>query len=180
MTYRKPHATRDERRSVHPLHLAFLDDRWMLLAYDPARAGYRSFLLARIREARATTSLFEPPADFDPRALLAGNLGRFTGRAEHHIRVRLDAAVAPFVRERPWHPSQAIVDRSDGGLELTLRLNNLVDIERRILACGAHAEVLAPPELREVLRREAEAMLGRYEKSGETERRGHSVSHWEE
>jgi hypothetical protein len=41
-------------------------------------------------------------------------------------------------------PSQAIMPRSDGAIEVMLRLNNLIGIERRILACGAHAEVLAP------------------------------------
>ena len=76
--------------------------------------------------------------------------------------IAFDATAAPYVRENPWHPSQTIAECAGGGIEIALRLNNLIDIERRILACGAHAEVLAPPELRETLRRVSAAMLARY------------------
>jgi proteasome accessory factor B len=43
----------------------------------------------------------------------------------------------------------------DGGLELTLRLGALPEVERWALGWGAHAEVVAPAELRERLRRTA-------------------------
>lgn len=49
-----------------------------------------------------------------------------------------------------------------GGVEVTLRLNNLIDVRRWILSWGGHAEVLAPAELREAIRAEAAAMLARH------------------
>ena len=163
IVYQKPRGrAAAETRTIHPLHLAFLDHRWMLVAYDPARRAPRNFLLTRIREAAPTGAHFAPPAGFDLKRYLHGSLGRFTGDGDHDVRIMFDATAAPYVRENPWHPSQAITERADGGIEIALRLNNLIDIERRILACGAHAEVLAPPELRETLRRVSAAMLARY------------------
>lgn len=161
--YRKPRpGARAEERVLHPLHLAFLDHRWMLVAHDPQQGGRRNFVLGRFANVEPTGVLFTPPVGFDLSAYLRGSLGRFTGEGEHEVRVALDAIAAPYVRERPWHPSQVATERADGGIEVTLRLNNLIDVERRVLACGAHAEVLAPPELRSAVGEAALATAGRY------------------
>lgn len=160
--YQKPQADRPETRTIHPLHLAFLDHRWMLIAHDVKRRARRNFLLTRLRAANATGAHFEPPADFDLQAYLRGSLGRFTGEREWDVRIAFDATAAPYVREHPWHPSQVIHAQHDGSIEVTLRLNNLIDIQRRVLACGRHAEVLAPPELREAIRNEVLLIFGRH------------------
>lgn len=161
--YRKPRTDRvAETRTIRPLHLAHLEHRWVLVAHDVNRNALRSFLLARICAAAWTGVRFEPPAGFDAAAHLRGSLGRFSGAGEHEVRIALDAIAAPYVRECPWHASQLLVQHQDGTAEVTLRLNNLIDIERRILACGAHAEVLAPAELRESVRVAAAAMLARH------------------
>ncbi len=163
IAYMKPRAHAvAENRTVHPLHLAYLEHRWMLVAHDPARGGIRNFVLARIREAQATNVRFEPPPHFDRDKYLAGSLGRFVGDTEHEVRLAIDAEAAPYLRERPWHPSQKITERADGGIEVALRVNHLNDVERRILSCGIHAEVLAPLELRERLRGTAAALHARY------------------
>ena len=162
-TYRKPTPrARPETREVHPLHLAFLDHRWTLIAQDPDRRARRSFLLARIESLAPTLERFTPPADFDARRHLAGSLGRFTGDQLYSVRLRFDATAAPYVRERPWHPTQTLTDLPDGGCEITLSLNNLVDIQRRILSSGRHVEVLAPAELRQTVAAEVDALAQLY------------------
>lgn len=165
IVYQKPkaHATA-ETRTLHPLHLAYLEHRWMLVAYDPSRSALRNFVLARIREAQATGARFEPPVNFDRKKYLSGSLGRFVGEIDHDVRLTIDADAAPYLRERPWHPSQKITERPDGSIEVSFRLNYLHDIERRVLACGAHAEVLAPPELRERIRASVTLLAARYTK----------------
>lgn len=149
--YQKPHAARPERRTLRPLHLAYLDHRWMLVAEDAGRKAWRNFLLPRIHAIERTARTFTPPPPDRIKKHLAGSLGRFTGDQEIEVRLRFTATAAPYVRERPWHPSQTLRALPDGGIETTLRLNNLKDIERRVLANGAHVEVLAPPELRAAL-----------------------------
>lgn len=166
LVYQKPRAGAEaETRLVHPLHLACLDHRWVLIAFDPVRRGPRNFLLGRIREAGATAATFTPPADFDLPSYLRGSLGRFTGEQEHEVRLVFDATLAPYLRERPWHASQILTVNADGSVAATLRLNNLTDIRRHVLACGRHVEVLAPPELRETIRAEAAALAERHKAS---------------
>lgn len=163
IVYQKPKAGAGaESRIVHPLHLAFLDHRWMLIAHDVSRNAPRNFLVARIREAKPTSTHFEFPPNFDRAQYLSGSLGRFIGDRDQEVRIAFDAEAAPYLRERPWHSSQTLVDRSDGGVEAVFRLNHLNDIERRVLACGVHAEVLAPPELRERVQATAAALHARY------------------
>jgi proteasome accessory factor B len=67
------------------------------------------------------------------------------------------------VREREWHESQELHDRPDGGLDLTLQLGALAEIEAWVLSWGADAEVLQPPEFRARLRATAARLLARYE-----------------
>ncbi len=164
IVYQKPRAgSPPETRLVHPLHLACLDHRWVLIAHDSSRRAPRNFLLCRIRGAKATTGTFTPPAGFNLPAYLRGSLGRFTGDSEEtEVRLAFAADLAPYLRERPWHASQVIADRPDGAIEVTLRLNNLTDLRRHILACGRHIEVLAPTELREVIHAEATALATRH------------------
>lgn len=163
IVYQKPRpGAVPESRLVHPLHLACLDHRWVLIAYDPARGAPRNFLLGRIQQATSTASTFSRPAGFDLAAYVRGSLGRFTGAAEHEVRLRFDSELAPYLRERPWHASQTITNLPDGAIEVSLRLNNLTDVRRHILACGRHVEVLAPTELRAAIAAEAAALAERH------------------
>ncbi|MEX2043896.1 MAG: transcriptional regulator [Opitutus sp.] len=164
VVYQKPKTdSPSETRILLPLHLAHLDHRWMLVAHDRVRHAPRNFLLSRIRNAMPTGRRFRPPPDFDCKRYLRGCLGRFAGDTEHDVKIAADAEIAPYLRERPWHASQRIVEFSGGRIEASFRLNHLNDIERRILACGAHAEVLAPPELRERIRKTAAALLANHQ-----------------
>lgn len=53
-----------------------------------------------------------------------------------------------LVRERVWHPSQKIQELADGGLELTLQLSSLHEIEPWVLSWGEHVCVLGPTEFK--------------------------------
>ena len=162
LAYLKPNASRPESRTVRPLHLAYLDHRWMLVAEDTGRTGWRNFLLSRIHGITPTGGDFVPPPLVKIREHLRGSLGRFTGGEEIEVRLLFDAKAAPYVRERPWHASQTLRNRPDGCAEVTLSLNNLIDVQRRVLACGSHVDVLAPPALRAAIAAELQALTKTY------------------
>ena len=169
IAYQKPDARRPSPRIIHPLHLAILDHRWMLVAYDTTRRALRNFLLARIhnlRAAAAGSAPFTPPPGFDARAYLSGSFGLFTGEKLTTVRVQFDAFAAPYIRERRWHPSQTIneLPRPRGHIEVTMRLNNLIDVRRWILSWGRHARVLAPDALVLAIKNESAAMLAHHAK----------------
>jgi len=57
-------------------------------------------------------------------------------------------AAGQLVRERIWHPSQKIQELAEGGLELTLQLSSLHEIEPWVLSWGEHVRILGPAELK--------------------------------
>lgn len=160
--YKKPGAPEAEPRRVRPYHLTHRDHLWYLVGHDMERDGIRTFALPRMSRVALTRTAFKLPADFDPSAYFSTSLGIVEGHGTHTIRIRFDAAVAERVEERDWHASQKITRLRDGGVELTLLLSSLGEIERWVLGWGAHAEVLAPPELRGQLAATIHAMATRY------------------
>ena len=148
ITYQKPSSTQPECRRIRPLHLACLDHRWVLVAEDVTKRAWRNFLLSRIQTVGSAGVHFKHPSREKIWGYLSGSLGRFASDAQHEVRIRFDAQIIPYLQEKPWHASQTLTPLPGGSTEATYLLNNLIDIRRRVLACGSLAEVVSPPELR--------------------------------
>ena len=168
--YRKPGARRGEHRRVRPDHLAHRENLWYLIAFDTDRAALRTFALPRISGAETTDARFVRPHDFSPEAFFANALGVLGGPGNFEVVIRFTAAVADRVREREWHESQQVRDLPEGGLELTLRLGALAEVEGWVLGWGKDAEVHHPPELRTSLATTSAFLAGIY--GGQTGREG--------
>jgi len=160
--YKKPNETQAKERVLWPIHLAFLEQQWALVFWDPGKDAPRKFLLSRIQSMNPTGKMFEPPKSFDVHEYLRGSFGLFTGEETIGVKVRFDAYAAGYLRERQWHPSQQLEELDEGGLLAAYQLNHLMDVQRWVLSWGSHAEVLEPQELREQVKAELEKMLGFY------------------
>lgn len=146
-SYRSLRASAPETRTVHPYHLANIDNAWYLLAHDPQRGQIRTFALARVRVPKITGKTFDRPRNFSAAKELKSGFGVFGGTGKHEVRIRFDAFAARLIRERDWHPSQKILETKGGELELRMTLGALEEIERWILSWGNHAKVLGPKSL---------------------------------
>lgn len=146
--YRKPGQSHPAPRRVQPLHLAHRDGRWYLIGHDLDRAAMRTYALGRIADVTFSTRWFDRPKNFSVDRYFASALGVMTGTENHQVRLRFSQLAADHVRDRYWHESQEFHELPDGRLELTLRLADLIEVERLVLQWGGHAEALAPPELR--------------------------------
>jgi len=162
--YKKPEAARYEQRYVQPYHLGCVENLWYLFAFDLDRGELRTFALPRIRDVRVSKTRFRRPIDFSIGRFLEQSFGVFTrpAKTKHAIRIVFDAFAAPRIEERQWHPSQKIKQLRDGGIELSLTLGNLEDIERWILSWGSHAQVLAPPDLKQRMAKTASDLADAY------------------
>ena len=146
--YRKLGDPTPAPRRVQPFHLAHREGRWYLIAYDTDRTAMRTFALGRITDAQATAKTFERPGDFSVDRYFAAALGVMNGKENHHVRIRFSNLASDDVRDRYFHESQAFHPQPDGTLDLTLRVSDLMEIQRIVLQWGGHAEALEPPELR--------------------------------
>src|SRR5207245_11326943 len=151
-------------RYVQPYHLGCIENLWYLFAFDLDRRELRTFALPRIRDVRVSKTRFRRPMDFSIGRYLEQIFGVFARptKTKHTIRISFDTFAAPLVQERQWHPSQEIKQLRNGGIELSLTLGNLEEIERWILSWGSHAQVLASPELKERVRKTVSTLADTY------------------
>jgi predicted DNA-binding transcriptional regulator YafY len=150
-------ASRDAetQRQVDPYHLACVDGQWYLVGYCHARTQVRMFVPARIRGLQVTEDAFEPPADFRIEDYLARSFAVLRGGEgeAHRVRLRFTGPAARYVRERRWHPSQAVEETEDGALLMSLEVSHLREVERFVLSWLPDCEVLEPVALRQRLAR---------------------------
>ena len=161
-SYQPLRATAPETRTVHPYHLANIDNAWYLLAHDPQRAQIRTFALPRIQKPALTKKTFDRPRGFSAEKELKGGFGVFSGTGKFSIKVRFDSFAARLVRERDWHPTQKIREIKGGGIELEMTLGALEEIERWILSWGDHAKVLSPKALTDSVQKRVRSMQKLY------------------
>jgi predicted DNA-binding transcriptional regulator YafY len=147
-------------RSIDPYHLTYFNGGLYLVGHCHLRNAVRVFAVERIRSLRMLQSIFTVPAAFDARKYLEGAWGILRGDLVT-VKVIFSKAVARYIGERLWHPSQKLRDLDDGRVEVTLRVADTLEVRRWILGHGVHAEVLEPAALREALRTEAAALADR-------------------
>ncbi|HAB19991.1 MAG TPA: WYL domain-containing transcriptional regulator [Verrucomicrobiota bacterium] len=159
LRYRKPGAKQSEERVVDPYQLANVNGDWYLFAYDHLRRDLRKFVPARILSAEPTGQSFVRPAQFELEKLLRDSFDVHSREGDFTVVLRFDEFVADYVREKRWHPSQALKELPDGGVEMRLKLGSLQEIERWVLSWGGRVRVLSPPQLAASVRAAAQRIL---------------------
>jgi len=156
--YRKPNQAPEER-IIEPYQLANINNEWYLYAFDHKREDIRCFVPSRIVDITTTGKTFDRPNSFSLDQYLSDSFGVYKGDESYDIRVRFNKTVAPFIKEKTWHPTQRIKDFDNGAIELHLRLSHLSDIQRWILGWGSNATVLSPKELVDSVQNEAQGIV---------------------
>ena len=99
---------------------------------------------------------------FDAKEHFAMAFQHEVGGIPTQISIWFDAATAPFIRERRWHPTQQLDENSDGSLVLNFVARGLNEVKRWILFYGKGAKAIAPPELVEMVREEVTLLYRNY------------------
>jgi predicted DNA-binding transcriptional regulator YafY len=134
-------------RKVDPYYLVNFKGEWYLNTWCHARNSIRTFAVSRIRKAEMLTEQFTMPASVTREKIFGDQLGIIWKPDFHTVRIRFSAEVAPYIRERQWHPLQNIKELSTGGLILEFTTNHLNEVKDWILSWGAAARAMGPAEL---------------------------------
>jgi predicted DNA-binding transcriptional regulator YafY len=132
-----------------------------LIGYSRTHEQIRTFKVERIVSADMLPQHFDPPEGLDVDALLSSAWGIIWGEGIE-VRLKFAPSVAWRVKESRWHPSQSIEDTADGGCLLTMSVASMMELGRWVRSWGDAVEVLAPTDLREELRAEAERTVRMY------------------
>jgi predicted DNA-binding transcriptional regulator YafY len=127
---------------VEPYRLAYAQGGLYLQAFVPGYNEMRTFAAQRIEQAVALEETFNPVADAPP-DVFPHSLGAFSGTPETVV-IEFSAAEAPYVRERQWHPSQAIEELPAGRIRLTLNVVIDWELQAWVMGFGPAARVITP------------------------------------
>jgi predicted DNA-binding transcriptional regulator YafY len=162
--YLKLESDKAASRRVRPYHLGEVDGAWYLIGHDVERGGLRTFALPRMSRTRVLATRFERPLEFDGRDYLRRSFGIWhkSGEPLRLVRVRLKDYAARLAQERRWHPSQetTVLDAKGSKVEVRFEAGALEEVVRWVLSFGSKAEVVGPPELRQMVREELKLMKG--------------------
>ncbi len=161
MDYFAMSRNRTTRRRVEPYTVWFYDETFYLIGYCRQRRDIRIFAVDRIEHVEATDQRFDIPDGFDAETFMGRSFGVFQGDPVK-VTIRFDPAVAGYVREKIWHPSQTLTEEPDGSLLFDVEVAGTQEIKRWALKWGAAARVIAPRQLREEMAAETGAMAGLY------------------
>lgn len=136
-----------------PYHLLNFKDNWYLVAFCHEKQDYRDFLCSRILKVENSNVTFMPDPDFSL-AVHKKESQLFAAEAPTvEIVAEFDKYASHWIRLKKVHPTQEVIERSDGSLEVRFQVSSMENIMRWILSFGEHARILAPHDLQERVRR---------------------------
>jgi len=144
---------------IEPYRLVYSPGGMYLQAFVPAYKALRTFSVDRIRHISLQEERFTPIEI--PDAAFEHSIGVNDGPPEH-IEIAFEPRIAPYVRERQWHPSQKNADRKDGGVVISLDVCNDWALRSWILSFGPLARVMTPAALAKQIKDEIDRAAERY------------------
>ena len=152
--YQSLSATEPVTYIVWPYGLAYHRGSLYLIGRTRRHDEICHWKVDRIEAVELKDQRFERPADFDLQKHLAKSFGVFHGDEEAHVKVRFLPAVARYIGESTWHPSQKLTQQRDGSVVVEFQLDGTEEIKRWIMSFGKQAQVLEPEELRDKIIKE--------------------------
>jgi len=146
MQYRSRADAKPHERTVDPYHLHLDSGGTYLVGFSHDRKERRTFLVDRISEVAGTGNRFERTEVFRPGDFFQGYFGPWAGKAVE-IRLTFAREVAAFVADRRLHPTQVNQFRSDGALDVTLRVPLSPSLVRWLVGWADQVAVISPKSL---------------------------------
>jgi len=140
-------------RVVEPYGM-LLGIRKYLIARDLGNGrGFRRFRLDRISSAKITGQSFARDPEFDLDAYAAQSFGSYHSDVEYQLVIwRFAPSAAAAAREFVFHPNQVVTEEPDGALRVAFTASGWVEMAWHLYQWGDCVEVIAPPELRDMVR----------------------------
>jgi predicted DNA-binding transcriptional regulator YafY len=160
--YTDKNAVRTQRQ-VDPYGFIVSSGRIYLVGYDHTRSDMRVFAVDNVSEVAITPQGFERPADFNLEAYGANSVsGVRHAETLAEVTVRFSPVVAKAATLAQVARERRVAPREDGGVEVTYRVADPLEIVRWSLRWGTEAEVVAPPEARVAAAEIARSVAERY------------------
>lgn len=161
--YRTLSTSKHEQTKLHPYRLLFSRRSWYVIGRSSLHRGVRTFNLSRIEGLEQLDDSYKIPQRFSVDNLL-GNAWHLIRERPYNVavHVRFSKLVAGNVAEVQWHKTQRAEFRSDGTLDFHVTVDGLSEISWWIMGYADQAEVVSPPELRQLIHTRAQSLCRVY------------------
>lgn len=149
-------------RELLPYYLLSNKGGWYILAMNEIRNRIEIYAVFRMKKAELLNTKFTIPDDFKPENHIDPEMGIYSSTEEYDIEIEFDPRTAPYIKERPWHTDQIIIEKEDGSIILQFRTNQLLSVQFQLLPWGDGSKVIAPLELKDMMVDVIEDMRERY------------------
>lgn len=157
-----------EIKSVEPLGVKEIQNRWYLIGKDLKVNHIKTFGLDRITDLEITKQKYKYPANFNLIDKFKDSLGIILGNEEdvpQEVILSYTAEQGKYVKSLPLHSSQKILVDTEGELRISLYIILTYDLEIEILKNGEAVEVIKPKTLRDSIKKRLKLALKNYENS---------------
>jgi predicted DNA-binding transcriptional regulator YafY len=153
----------ESEREFDPYVLHFFRNNPYVTGWCDQNQAVRDFRVDRVRSLVVLKQTFEINPTFDRKAHFERMFQHEAGNEIKAVAIWFDAKTAPYIRERRWHPTQALDEHLDGAVTLHMAVPGLNEVKRWVLFYGKGAIALEPPELVEMIQDEILTMCRHYQ-----------------
>ncbi len=147
---------------LHPYRLIHLRRGWYLLAHTEGIEEVRAYKLERMLRLRVLNTTYTIDPGFSLESYFGNAWVMMRGDKSYHVKIRFLKQVAANVDEVRWHKTQVTSYEPDGSLIFEVDVDGVEEVSWWVLGYGDQAQVLEPPELRELIAEGAARMNAYY------------------
>lgn len=170
LSYRSFKARQASDIIFSPYLLKEYRNRWFILGMKKEAKEICTFALDRIQEIQYLPSAtYRLPNRFDPHTYFSDIVGvtRNTGDQPTPVIFWADHKQAPYIRTKPIHPSQQIVEERGDGIVFSICVIPNFELERELIGFGEGLRVMSPGPLVRRIKHKVRLMYEAYESDKE-------------
>ncbi len=149
-----------KRWLLSPYEFYFRGNAWYMVSYNHKYQNIGIHRISRITSASFASEPYVPPEEVGfTQDYISSAWHVMPGLERHFIKVHITDPLADTFREIRWHPTQKIENSPNGGIILTAEVPHLQEVARWVLSGAPHIHVIAPDELKGLVKEFAEGAL---------------------
>lgn len=150
-------------RKFDPYKVLCQKGNWYVIGYCHLHNRFSVYALSRMKNLQVTNDDFSVRPDFDLSRHIDPEFGIWhTDASPVKIELLFSKEINTYILERTWHAKQECHQNEDGSVYLSFMSNQLQETLHWVMHFGSAVEVLNPPELKEVVKKEVQKMMSKF------------------
>jgi len=156
--------TRPESITISPYYLKQYNSRWFMLGYNERLNCLSNLALDRIIEISEMDRTYTSNESIDFEEYFEDVIGVTVRDNQKPVSIllQINRKLWPYIETKPIHGSQKIKEKKEDYVVIELKLQINYELISLIFSLGEDVKVIAPDQLRELMKSKGEALLKNY------------------